>query len=126
MIDAMLDPETRKFLASSRGRRQVELYVRLVAESLPLPPDQPHQLALARQQSWDAVKARVLEAVGRFEERGLRVLRQEPSRHGLIVTASADAWRRFIDGEKSLIADPAITFGLYTRPWSSGLPGFPQ
>jgi hypothetical protein len=126
MIGAMLDSETRKFLDSARGRRQVELFVRLVAESVRPPPGQPDQLALVQKQAWDAVNARVLEAVGRFADPGMRVLRQERSRHGLIVTAPADAWRRFVDEEKSLVADPSITFGLYTKPWSSGLPGFPE
>ena len=121
--DTMLDPDTRTFLEQVRGRRQVELSVRLIVASPP--PKEPRsgdrQAAL-----WTDLKGRVDDAVGRHAQAGLRVLRAERTRAGLILTGTAVAWRSFLAAEAGLVDDSRLEFRRYQRPWSYGLPGFPE
>jgi hypothetical protein len=119
----MLEADTRTFLARARARRQVELSARLVAAGA---PTGDHGAAERQAALWRDVQARVLEAVERHKGAGLRVLRAERTRAGLILTGTAAAWRSFLDAEAALVGDSRLEFRRYDRPWSYGLPGFPE
>lgn len=122
----MLDPATLKFIDAARSRRQIELSVRLIESALDHLGDRGRHAEAVRAQAWNDAEAAVTRAVEKYAQDGLRVLRPERTRHGLILTASAVTWRRFLKEQLLLVASREIEFRKYTKPWSYGLPGFPE
>ena len=121
----MLDPETRKMIETARARRQVELSARFVDAS-PAPKRSDPGAGAVRAQAWADLKARIVAAVGEYEGDGLRVLRHLKTRPEIILTGPGATWRRFLDEKRALVAAPAVEFRHYIKPWSHGLPGFPE
>ena len=122
----MLDPETLKFIDAARSRRQIELSVRLIEYALDHLGDRGRAAEAVRAQAWNDAEAVVIRAVEKYAQDGLRVVRTERMRHGLILTAPAVTWRRFLKEQRLLVGIREIEFRQYTKPWSYGLPGFPE
>ncbi len=122
----MLDPETLKFIDAARSRRQIELSVRLIEYALDHLGDRDRAAEAVRAQAWNDAEAVVIRAVEKYAQDGLRVVRAERMRHGLILTALAVTWRRFLKEQRLLVGSREIEFRQYTKPWSYGLPGFPE
>ena len=120
----MLDAETRKLIETARARRQIELSVRFLDASPTRKPD-PRAEA-KRAQAWADLKAEIVAAVGGYEGDGLRVLRHLKTRPEMIITGTAATWRRFIEERRALVGAASVEFRYYIKPWSHGLPGFPE
>lgn len=120
----MLDPETRKMIETAKARRQVELSARFVDAALAAKPDPRAQAR--RDEAWADLKARIVAAVGEYESEGLRVLKHLKTRPEVILTGPVATWRRFLDEQRDLVGGPVVEFRHYIKPWSHGLPGFPE
>lgn len=120
----MLDPETRRLIDTAKARRQVELSARFLDPDPSSGPD-PRRAA-RREAAWADLEARIVEAAAALEGEGLRVLRRLKTRPEMVLTGPVSAWRRFLDGNRDLVGDQAVEFKHYVRPWSHGLPGFPE
>ncbi len=116
----MVDPKTLTLLERARGPRQVELSARLVESEIP-PPKLPDARAEAVDEAWADGKAAIIAAVGRYE--GLRVMREEKTRRGLILRGTAVLWRGFLAEERELAKSRLIELREYIKPWHFGLPG---
>lgn len=125
-IAPMLDPETLRFIDAVRSRRQIELSVRPIDSALDHLGGRGRAAEAVRVQAWNDAKAAVIRAVEKNAQDGLRVVRTEQTRHGLILAASAATWRRFLKEHRLLVESREIEFRQYTKPWSYGLPGFPE
>lgn len=125
-IAPMLDPETLEFIDAARSCRQIELSVRLIKSALDHMGDRACAAEAVRAQAWNDAEAAVIRAVEKYAQDGLRVVRTERTRHGLILTASVATWRRFLEEQRLLVGSREIEFRQYTKPWSYGLPGFPE
>lgn len=68
----------------------------------------------------------MIRAVEKYAQDGLRVVRPERTRLGLILTAPTVTWRRFVKEQRLLVGSREIVFRQYTKSWSHGLPGFPE
>ena len=121
----MLDPETRKLIETAKARRQVELSARFVDAS-PAPNRADPRAGTVREQAWGDLKHQIIAAVGEYEGDGLRVLRHLKTRPEIILTGPVATWRRFLDEKRALVAAPTVEFRHYIKPWSHGLPGFPE
>ena len=121
----MLDPATHDFLAAAKGRRQVELSARFT-DALTRPSKPDPRAEAVRDQVWAELGAAILAAVGEYEGDGLRVLRHLKTRPEMILTGPVATWRRFFDEKRTLAGGRSVVFSHYVRPWSHGLPGFPE
>ena len=121
----MVDAQTLEFLKSARARRQVEISARLSSSGAAALKNRQSDSQMASQ-AWTDAKALIEDAVRAYQGDGLRILRAEKTRPGLILTAPAALWRRFFQEQEALINRPAIEFAHYEKPWSFGLPGFPE
>lgn len=121
----MLDPETRKMIEMAKARRQVELSARFV-DAAPASARPDPRAGAVREQAWADLKARIVAAVGDYEGDGLRVLRHLKTRPEVILTGPSATWRRFLDEQRDLVGGPGVEFRHYIKPWTHGLPGFPE
>ena len=121
----MLNGETRKLIETARGRRQVELSARFVDASPTSKRPDPRGEAV-REQIWSDLKAQIVAAVGDYESDGLRVLRHLKTRPEIVITGPVATWRRFLGEKKGLVGAAAVEWRHYVKPWSHGLPGFPE
>jgi hypothetical protein len=123
----MLEAEARALITTAAPRREIELSARMIlATAVPREARLDGRAAEARALAWADARAAIFEAAGRHAGAGLKVLRAEKTRPGVILRGPVAAWRAFIDGEKALVRDPALEFRLYQRPWTHGLPGTPE
>jgi len=121
----MLDPETRKLIETAKARRQIELSARFVDAS-PAPTRPDPRAEAVRAQVWNDLKAQIVAAVEDYEGDGLRVLRQLKTRPEMILTGPVATWRRFLEERRGLVGGASVAFQHYIKPWSHGLPGFPE
>ena len=121
----MLDPATHDFLAAAKGRRQIELSARFT-DALTRPSKPDPRAETVRDQVWAELRAAILAAVGEYEGDGLRVLRHLKTRPEMIITGTVATWRRFIEERRALVGGASVEFRYYIKPWSHGLPGFPE
>lgn len=120
----MLDADTRKLIETAKARRQVELSARLVGASSPSKPDP--RSAAKREQAWADLKTEIVAAVADYGGEGLRVLRHLKTRPEMVITGPVATWRRFLEEKRALVGGRAVEFRHYVKPWSQGLPGFPE
>lgn len=127
MIRAMMDAETRELVGTARGRREIEISARLISHEV-APPEArlDSRAAAARAQAWADARARILEAVAGYGGDGLKVLRSEKTRPGVILRGPVAGWRRFLAEQRTLVEDRTLEFRFYHPPWTRGLPGFPE
>lgn len=120
----MLDAETRKLIETGKARRQIELSARFLDGPPAAKPDS--RAESKRAQAWGDQKAVIVAAVAGYEGDGLRVLRHLKTRPEMIITGPVAAWRRFVEAERALVGGASVEFRHYVKPWSHGLPGFPE
>lgn len=120
----MLDADTRKLIETAKARRQVELSARFVEAAPAAKPDPRAQAR--RDQAWADLTAEIVAALGAYSPEGLRVLRHLKTRPEMVITGPAATWRRFIEDKRALVGRPDVELRHYIKPWSHGLPGFPE
>jgi hypothetical protein len=122
----MIDPETLEVIATSKAKRQIELSARLISSKVPTADQRLDGRQRAEAQTWKDIELALSQAAQKYSGDGLRVLRHEKTRHGLVLTGSVSTWRCFLKEQSALVKEPCIEFKHYIKPWSFGLPGFPE
>ena len=121
----MLDAETRKLIETGKARRQIELSARFVDASPATAKPDP-RAAARREQAWADLKMEIVAAVEDCAGDGLRVLRHLKTRPEMVITGPVATWRRFLEDNHALVGGASVEFRHYIKPWSHGLPGFPE